>query len=90
MTVVYADRPLNVPASVNWPDWLADRPAPGAHIHPSAPDCTVMAEASGAAEARRLATDRNVGVLAALASGDMTLLREPEAWSKRKAIAGAG
>ena len=24
-TVVYADRPLNVPASVDWPDWLADR-----------------------------------------------------------------
>jgi predicted ATP-grasp superfamily ATP-dependent carboligase len=90
MTVVYADRPLNVPASVDWPDWLADRPAPGAHIHPSAPVCTVMAEAAGAAEARRLAMDRNLGVLAALASGDMTLLRDPEAWSKSKAIAGAG
>jgi uncharacterized protein len=83
MTVVYADRPLDVPVEASWPGWLADRPAPGAHIAAGAPVCTVMAEASSAAAARALATARNRGVLEALASGNLELLdgsESPPGW----------
>ena len=45
MSVVYAEQPLDVPTEMSWPDWLSDRPAPGAHIEPGAPVCTVMAQA---------------------------------------------
>lgn len=43
MSVLYADRPLLVPPETVWPEWVADRPAPGARIEPGAPICTVLA-----------------------------------------------
>ena len=74
MCVVYADRPLDVPSRMSWPPWLADRPAPGAHIAPGAPVCTVMAKGSGAAATRALALARNRAVLTALAAGQSRIL----------------
>jgi len=76
MSVVYADRPLDVPVDMPWPDWLADRPAPGAHIVPGAPVCTVMAEAEDSAEARRLVLARNRRVLDSLATGEREMPAE--------------
>lgn len=58
MAVVYAERRSLVPADVDWPDWVADRPAPGATIEAGAPVCTVLARASGPAAVRRLADAR--------------------------------
>ena len=74
MCVVYADRPLDVPSRMSWPPWLADRPAPGAHIAPGAPVCTVMAKGPGAAATRALALARNRAVLTALAAGQSRIL----------------
>ncbi len=76
MSVVYADRALNVPLDVPWPSWLADRPAPGARIAPGAPVCTVMAEAKDGAAARRLVLARNRRVLDFLAAGEGKMLAE--------------
>ena len=74
MSVVYAESLLQVPGDISYPAWLADRPAPGAHIEPGAPVCTVMAEAVDAISARRLVLARNRRVLEALAAGDGSLL----------------
>jgi predicted ATP-grasp superfamily ATP-dependent carboligase len=63
-----------VPGDISYPAWLADRPAPGAHIEPGAPVCTVLAEARDAPSARRLVLARNRRVLEALAAGDGSLL----------------
>lgn len=68
MAVVYADRPLAVPARLDWPHWLADRPASLALIAPGAPVCTVLAAAGDAPAARRLVAARASWVLAALAA----------------------
>lgn len=43
MSVLYADRPLLVPRQLQWPAWVADRPAAGARIEADAPICTVLA-----------------------------------------------
>lgn len=43
MSVLYADRPLLVPRQLKWPNWVVDRPAPGARIEVDAPICTVLA-----------------------------------------------
>jgi len=74
MSVVYAESLIQVPRDISYPSWLADRPAPGAHIEPGAPVCTVMAEARDAPSARRLVLTRNRRVLEALAAGDGSLL----------------
>lgn len=58
MAVVYADRPGTVPADIDWPDWVADRPAPGAWIECGAPVCTVLARAPKAGLVRALAERR--------------------------------
>jgi uncharacterized protein len=76
MSVVYADRALEVPHDTPWPDWLADRPAPGARIEPGAPVCTVMAEGEDSVAARRLVLSRNGRVLDALAAGQGEMLAE--------------
>ena len=74
ISVVYAESLLQVPGDISYPAWLADRPAPGAHIEPGAPVCTVMAEGMDAISARRLVLARNRRVLEALAAGDGSLL----------------
>jgi predicted ATP-grasp superfamily ATP-dependent carboligase len=70
MAVVYADRPARVPVDVQWADWVADRPAPGAHVEPGAPICTVLAEAGDAAAVRNLADQRVAAVLSLLQAED--------------------
>lgn len=66
MSVLYADRPLRVPRQVNWPDWVADRPAPGARIETDAPVCTVLAAESTAAAVREAIDRRGAFVFANL------------------------
>jgi uncharacterized protein len=76
MSVVYADRHLDVPAEIPWPGWLADRPAPQAHIETGAPVCTVMAAAPDVGTVRALVAARARCVLSALAAGDGELLAQ--------------
>jgi predicted ATP-grasp superfamily ATP-dependent carboligase len=70
MAVVYADRYARVPADVQWAEWVADRPAPGARLEPGAPVCTVLAEAPDAATVRELADNRVASVLSLLQAED--------------------
>ncbi len=79
MSVVYADRSLDVPAGMPWPDWLADRPADGARIEEGAPVCTIMAAAPDLRAARLLVGGRARCVLSALAVGDGELLAQSAA-----------
>jgi predicted ATP-grasp superfamily ATP-dependent carboligase len=53
MSVIYASQNSVVPVEVHWPDWVADRPAPGARIERGAPVCTVLDRSATAEEARR-------------------------------------
>jgi uncharacterized protein len=76
MSVVYAESLLQVPGDISYPAWLADRPAPGVHIEPGAPVCTVMALADDAISAWCLVLARNRLVLEALVAGDGSLLVE--------------
>lgn len=50
--VCYAPRPIDVPNSLDWPEWVADRPAAGSRVAAGAPLCTVSAHAREAAGAR--------------------------------------
>lgn len=55
---LYADRgPLTVPA-IDWPEWTADRPAPGAVIDHHLPLATVLAEAASPDAAEALCRER--------------------------------
>ncbi len=63
MAVVYAVRDSIVPEAIGWPDWVADRPAPGARMGSGAPVCTVLARAATAGTVRALADERVAMVL---------------------------
>jgi predicted ATP-grasp superfamily ATP-dependent carboligase len=69
MSVVYAERPLQVPLDVAWPAWVADRPAPGASIAAGAPICTVLAAAATPEYVRRTVASRASDVLSTLLDG---------------------
>lgn len=56
--VVYTRTRILLDGRRRWPDWTADRPVTPASIPAGAPLCTVLADAAGAAEARRLAGRR--------------------------------
>jgi predicted ATP-grasp superfamily ATP-dependent carboligase len=64
--LVYARRRVTCVAQYAWPEWTADRQAPGTSVETGAPVCTVLAKAATAAEARRLVEERGEMVLAAL------------------------
>lgn len=66
MSVVYADRTLQVPMQIAWPDWVADRPGPGARIEPGAPICTVLAADPSRDAAREAIAARTAFVFAQL------------------------
>lgn len=66
MSVLYADRPLLVPRQLQWPEWVADRPAPDARIEEDAPICTVLAAAPTAAAVRQSIAVRSEFVFARL------------------------
>lgn len=79
MAVVYAERAARVRLGVNWEEWVADRPAPGAHIEAGAPVCTVLAEAEAAEAVRALVDHRVAAVLSRLVPDNVT---EPPAPSR--------
>ncbi len=58
MAVCYADDPITVPRTMNWPAWVADRPRPDTRIDAGMPLCSVLASAPTSAEARALLADR--------------------------------
>jgi predicted ATP-grasp superfamily ATP-dependent carboligase len=63
MAVVYADQASLVPVDIRWPDWVADRPAPGARIEAGAPVSTVLAAAPSVDTLRPLVEERVASVL---------------------------
>ncbi len=70
MSVLYADRPLQVPVHVVWPAWVADRPAPGARIDGGAPICTVLAAEPSRHAVREAIAARTAFVFAQLRDAD--------------------
>ncbi len=60
--IVYAERDVVAPAQFEWPNWSADRPSAGIAIKAGEPLCTVHADATTAAEARRLVNRRRAQV----------------------------
>jgi predicted ATP-grasp superfamily ATP-dependent carboligase len=57
--VVYAPTGLRVPATVRWPDWVGDRPAPGVFFGAGAPVCTVHAAGVSVQHVRRQLDERS-------------------------------
>lgn len=51
--VIYAHRPLLIPADVCWPEWTADRPPGGRTLARGEPVCTVFAQGADPATARQ-------------------------------------
>lgn len=49
--IVYAPRPIMVPADIRYPEWTADRPPPGTRLGANDPFCTVLARNQTACEA---------------------------------------
>jgi uncharacterized protein len=70
MSVLYADRILQVPMGIAWPDWVADRPAAGARIRPGAPICTVLAAESSRDAVCQAIAARTAFVFAQLRAAD--------------------
>ncbi|MEX2515345.1 MAG: ATP-grasp domain-containing protein [Gammaproteobacteria bacterium] len=56
--VVYADADLLVPPAFEWPEWAADRPAPGEFFAAGEPLCTVFADGRSWGSARVRLTAR--------------------------------
>ena len=56
--ILYADQGPLTAGDIDWPDWTADRPAPGTPIPAETPIATVFADGVNADEAERLARDR--------------------------------
>ncbi len=61
--LVYADRPLQVPADFAWPRWCADLPEAGQAMTPGDPVCSVHAEHGTAAAAERAVLARREEIL---------------------------
>lgn len=79
MSVLYAARPLRVPRRLSWPDWVADRPAPGARIEGGAPICTVLAAASSRTAVRAVIAARTAEVFSRLpAAADSAMFAAAE------------
>ena len=66
MSVIYAKESCLVPPDVDWPSWVADRPAPGARSERGAPLCTVLDASASADEARRAITAKTAWVYSVL------------------------
>jgi predicted ATP-grasp superfamily ATP-dependent carboligase len=70
MSVIYASENSMVPSAVEWPGWVADRPAPGATIPRGAPVCTVLDISATAEEARRAIVAKTDWVRTILRGGE--------------------
>ena len=62
--IVYADRDIIALPATQWPDWTADRSAPGTAFKAGEPLCTVKATAATAAAAKARVDERLAMVLA--------------------------
>jgi uncharacterized protein len=62
--IVYADRDIIALPATQWPDWTADRSAPGTAFKAGEPLCTVKATAATAAAAKARVDERLAEVLA--------------------------
>jgi uncharacterized protein len=62
--IVYADRDIVALPATQWPDWAADRSAPGTAFKAGEPLCTVKATAATAAAAKARVDERIAMVLA--------------------------
>ncbi len=71
MSILYAVRPCRVPPDTDWPEWVADRPAPGARIAEGAPVCTVLATDVAEPSVRRAIAQRRAAVSAVLENDDL-------------------
>lgn len=69
MSILYAARPCRVSPDTDWPEWVADRPAPGARIAEGAPVCTLLAAGDAVPAARRMIAQRRSAVSAMLEDG---------------------
>ena len=69
MQVLYADGTLRLPEGFDWPDWAADKPAPGCGFVPGEPVCTVFATAESAEALRRVLDSRASAILSRLEPG---------------------
>lgn len=58
MAVCYAEHPLTVPKTLNWPDWTADRPQIGTTLSVGMPICSITASAATIDESRKLLEQR--------------------------------
>jgi predicted ATP-grasp superfamily ATP-dependent carboligase len=57
--VVYAPAALTLPPRLRWPEWVGDRPAPGALFAPGAPICTVHAAGPSVSQVRKQLDERS-------------------------------
>jgi predicted ATP-grasp superfamily ATP-dependent carboligase len=72
MSILYAARRCRVPPDTDWPEWVADRPAPGARIAEGAPVCTVVAAGAAAPAVRRMIEQRRSAVSAMLEGDNLS------------------
>ena len=70
--IVYASRAIVVPPGLCYPEWMVDRPCPGAHLGADDPFCTVLARGETACEAMASCAQR--------ARHWLTVFEEHEEW----------
>ena len=58
MAVCYAEHPLTVSKTLNWPDWVADRPRIGTTLSVGMPICSIAAAAAAVDGSRKLLEQR--------------------------------
>jgi uncharacterized protein len=66
--IVFAPKRVQMPFTMAWPDWVADRPRPGEIIDKNRPICTVWARAGTKARVLSLVETRTKTVLACIES----------------------
>lgn len=66
LAVSYAGRAMRIPMRFNWPEFAADRPAPGTRLRAGDPICTVFAAGKAACTARNTALGRAAAVTQSL------------------------
>jgi hypothetical protein len=68
--IVYAPHDIVVRGQGNWPDWAADRSAPGTRIAANDPVCTVLASGATVDSARICASERAQKIIALVQETD--------------------
>lgn len=58
MAICYAEHPITVTKTLNWPQWASDRPRVGTHLQPGMPVCSISAAATTVTDTRRLLEHR--------------------------------